>query len=314
MNLKFILLAGVTLASQGCRTALQKIPPAPLKIAYNVCTDVVADNYEIFVMNPDGSGQKNITNWKGVDWVYHARGDKIYFISDRDTAHRKYFLYEMDAEGRNVRKICPFRLDDSWVHTRRGGAELIVTSRWAEAPTKAFFIIDDQGKILQKIPLPHGYGNDPQFSPDGSRIVFRSSGPDNDRDELWMMNADGSGLRQLTQYPAADTTADQHDYHAGPPFWEPNRDVISFMSRQKGNYSIFTIRPDGTGLRQLTGDERDEGWHAWSPDGAWIVFDASDLEHRNYDIFIMRADGTDIRQLTSGTPTEQAPVFVEMPR
>mgnify|MGYP003539775392 FL=1 len=55
------------------------------KIAYNVYEDTAKDNYDIYIMNMDGSGQKNITNTPGVEWVYYAYEDKIFFISDRDT-------------------------------------------------------------------------------------------------------------------------------------------------------------------------------------------------------------------------------------
>jgi TolB protein len=127
-----------------------------------------------------------------------------------------------------------------------------------------------------------------------------------------MMNADGTGMQQLTSYPASDTTAQWHDYHAGPPFWEPSQNVISYMSLQKGNYSIFTVKPDGSEVKQLTGDEMGEGWHAWSSDGQWIVFDGSDVKGESYDIYLMKADGTEVRKITDDWRTEQAPIFAEV--
>ncbi|MGD9900516.1 MAG: TolB family protein, partial [Calditrichaceae bacterium] len=83
------------------------------KIAYNVAYDIEKDDYEIFIMDMDGRNKKNISNREGVDWVYYAWKDKIFFISDRDTIHRTYFLYVMDADGKNVRKISNLQLRDS---------------------------------------------------------------------------------------------------------------------------------------------------------------------------------------------------------
>ncbi len=62
------------------------------KIVYNVLEDKAKDNYEIYSMNMDGTDKKNITNTPGVEWVYYAYEDKVYYISDIDTCHRCYFL------------------------------------------------------------------------------------------------------------------------------------------------------------------------------------------------------------------------------
>lgn len=80
-------LAGILCFSCG-----EKPDPIPWKIAYNVCEDSETDNYEVYIMNMDGSGKKNITNHPDVAWVYYAWKDKLYFISDRDTCHRCFFI------------------------------------------------------------------------------------------------------------------------------------------------------------------------------------------------------------------------------
>jgi len=85
------------------------------KIVFNVLEDREKDNYDIYSMNMDGSDRKNITNTPGVEWVYYAYEDKVYYISDKDTCHRCYFLYEMDAEGNSKRKISNLQLEDSWM-------------------------------------------------------------------------------------------------------------------------------------------------------------------------------------------------------
>jgi TolB protein len=277
-----------------------------LKIAYNVLLDAEADNYEVFTMNLDGSQQQNISNWEGVDWVYASRGDKIYFLSDRDSTHRKYHLFEMDADGNNVRRISKFVLVDSWVTSRKEGTEFLVTSKWEG--TKTFYLIDADGQVLSRVFSDTIRFNDACFSPDGEELAFRyhKSGVD----EIWIRDVDGRGLRQLTHFPVEMKSAREHFYHAGPPFWEPNRNVISYISFQNDNYSIFLINPDGSGLRQLSPDGFNEGWHAWSPDGSQIVYDGCDLEESNFDIYLMNADGTNVVRLTDDPFTEQAPVFV----
>lgn len=288
------------------------------KIAYNVYYDTATDDYEIFVMNADGTGQKNISNAPGVEWVYYAYKDKLYFVSDRDTTHRMYFLYEMDADGNNVRKVTDLRLEDSWMSSRNDGQELVVAGRIGKEIRYQLFLIDVKtGKYAQLTTDTAASFADPHFSPDGKHIVFRHRknrrNYQGEKAEIWMMDADGSNLKQLTHFPN-DTTAQWHSYHAGPPFWEPNRNLISYISRQKGKHNIFTMKPDGTNVTQLTTDTLSEGWHAWSPDGEWLAFDVSNKEGYKFDIYLRKHDGSDQKKLTSDWRSEMAPVFVLPPK
>lgn len=299
-----------------------------LRIAYNVYTNSPEDNYEVFVMDMDGKNAKNITNLPGVEWVYAAHGDRLYFISDKDTCHRCYFLYEMDAEGNNVRKISEHQLQDSWIASRKGGTEFLVDPKGIR--DTAFFLIDNKGMIMDTVHHGLAYANDPCFSPDGQRIVFRGAHAkfkqdSGYHDELYVMNADGSDIRQLTHYPAGDTTAEWWAYHAGPPIWfvaparddRPSEERISYCSKRKGNLSIFSIKPDGTDEQQLTPDGFDEDWHAWSPDGRWMVYSGTPLvaddERPVFDIHLMDPRTGKSSRLTTDTLTEQAPVFVLAP-
>lgn len=293
---------------------------AELRIAFNVYTNAPEDNYEVFVMNIDGSNRRNITNTPGVDWVYAAYGDHLLFLSDRDTCHRCYFLYEMDADGNNVRRISNHQLQDSWMSASMNGSEFIIDPKGIN--DTAFFRIDATGKVLDTLYHGLAYANDPCFSPDGKQVVFRGANAkfkqDQDyRDELYIINADGTGRRQLTHYPANDTTAEWWAYHAGPPQWEPLSNRISYCSKRKGNLSILSIKPDGTDEKQLTPDGFDEDWHAWSPDGKWLVYGGTPVvtgdERPVYDIYLMDMRTKQAKQLTTDTLTEQAPVFAVAP-
>lgn len=317
--MKYIALIGLASAFIACQPGKKSVALSDLKIAYNVYYDTTTGNYEIFVIDSEGKNPRNISNSPGIDWAYYSYRDKIYFASDRDTTYRMYFLYEMDADGKQVRKVTDLRLEDSWMSSRHDGREMIVSGRIGKQIRYQLFLVDlATGNYKQITTDTAASFVDPVFSPDGKQIVFRHRTNrrnfENEKAELWIMNADGTGKSQLTHYPESDTTAEWHSYHAGPPTWEASSNRISFMSFQKGNYSIFTIQPDGSNLQQLTPDSLGEGWHAWSPGGDWIVYDVSAPDQTSFDISLMKSDGTDIRTLANDWRTEQAPIFVEVKR
>ncbi|MBT8188789.1 MAG: hypothetical protein KJO29_00050 [Bacteroidia bacterium] len=299
--------------SQESKTT-EKKQEAYLKIAYNVLVDEENDDYEFFVMDFNGDNKKNICNSPGVDWVYHSYDDKLFFLSDRDGSYREYYLYQTDVNGSDVQRITDFRLKDSWMDSRNDGSELIVTPH--PDVDSSFYIINLKGEVLSKIYTGLPYFNDPCFSPDGNKIVFRGSNKPFKKDigfidELYIMNSDGSGLRQLTQYPENDNSAKWHNYHAGPPCWNETTDVISYISKRNGSYSIFTTDASGQNTQQITPDGFNQGWHDWSTDGKFVVFNGSSTkDNPNYDIFLLDIGKRQINRLSFDSIYEQAPVFV----
>lgn len=289
------------------------------KIAYNVYYDTLNDNYEVFVMNMDGSEKKNISNSPGVDWVYYTYKDKIYFVSDRDTTHRMYFLYSMDVDGNNVRKVSDLRLEDSWHNTRNEGKEMIVSGRIGKELRQQLFLVDTEtGTYTPFAQDTASSFSDPAFSPDGKQIVFRHRQQRRnykiEKSELWMMSGDGLTKKQLTYFPESDTTAEWFVYHAGPPKWHPTEGFISYQSFRDGKYQLFAIKPDGGEAWRLINNTTtlEEDWHSWSADGKWLTFGMADYSQGLVDIYLMNWETKEIKQLTDGWQYEQAPVFVEM--
>jgi TolB protein len=272
-----------------------------------VLHDEATDDYEVFVMELDGSGKRNLTQDPAVDWAYTAHGDRIFLVSDRDDEKRKYHLYEMGPDGGETRQISEFRVRDSWLGTRNDGSELVIAS--SKDGTADLYLIDRDGTELRRLTEDEIVDNDPTFSADGTRVVWRSSR--SGLDELWLMDLESGEARQLTQFPEDDPARDEHAYHAGPPRWVPQSETVSFCSKRNGNTSIFTIRSDGSGLEQITGDDGDECWHAWSPDGRYMVYDRAG-EHRNYDIYLREVETGTTTRLTDDPTYEQGPLFVSV--
>ncbi len=126
------------------------------------------------------------------------------------------------------------------------------------------------GKSPQPLLVSSMLDASPQFSPDGRRIAF-ASGRGVDRIAIWLANADGSGLVQLTRGPET--------YH-GSPRWSPDGRSIAFDARGKdGRWNIKVMDSSGGEARQITSGDFTSTAPSWSQDGKSIYF-ASDRTGR----------------------------------
>lgn len=130
------------------------------------------------------------------------------------------------------------------------------------------------------------------------QIAFTSNRDGNA--EIYIMNADGSNVRRLTNSPLADYS----------PAWSPDGSQIAFTSNRDGAAEIYVMNADGTNLRTLTPNLDDATYPDWSPDGEQIIFtylrdDNPDRDQvirvRDQDIYIINVDGTNLRNLTPDT-------------
>lgn len=283
-------------------------------IAYNVY-DTVQKDYEVYIMDADGRNKKNLSNRKAVDWTYHADGQTIYFISDRDTCSRCFFLYKMNPDGSGLKKISDLQLEDSWMDNF--GNTMLVSARKGSAIRFQLATIDlVSGSFKWLTNDTASYFNDPVFVENGNRIAYRFRQHRRDQQEIieiWIMQRDGTNRQQLTRYPSSDTTAKWYSYHAGAPRWNAKEQFISYQSFRKGQYQLYAITPDGKKQWQLTMGEQNAGWHDWTADGNWLVADITDSSNQRYDIGIKQVNETTFKALTgiNDWKTNLAPVIVE---
>src|SRR5262249_36239587 len=103
------------------------------------------------------------------------------------------------------------------------------------------------------------------LSPDGQWLVCRQGSP---QEDLLLIRSDGREQRQLTNDPARDRA----------PHWSPDGRRILFYSNRSGKYEAWTIRPDGSGLTQVTHLPAHSVYYpTWSPDGRSIAFTSDPL-------------------------------------
>jgi len=124
----------------------------------------------------------------------------------------------------------------------------------------------------------------PQFSPDGSRIVFESTR--SGTYEVWMCQRNGTGPTQLTRLNS----------HTGTPRWSADGRQIAFDSRVTGNADIYVVGSDGGPTRRLTSEPSGDVVPSWSRDGQGIYF-ASDRSG-SWEIWKMPSSGGSAVQVT----------------
>jgi TolB protein len=136
----------------------------------------------------------------------------------------------------------------------------------------------------------------PAYSPDGTKIAFMSNRDGNP--EIYVMNADGGGVRRLTNSPAIDVT----------PTWSPNGTQIAFTSDRSGTPQIYVMSADGLEApRKLTSESYCDR-PTWSPPPYNEIAYAS-RTGGGYDIKILDLASGQIRQITFGEGSNESPAF-----
>jgi Tol biopolymer transport system component len=147
----------------------------------------------------------------------------------------------------------------------------------------------------------------PSMAPDGKRFVYRTFGPD------------GEGLRVMNiETKAVTKVTEGYDNF---PLWSPRGDLIMFSRQADGDYEIYTVKPDGTGVKRLTYSKGNDAHMGWSPDGEHIVFASTRMGFKDEavytdapqpygELFVMKYDGSHVEQVTDNQWEDGTPAWV----
>ena len=218
---------------------------------------------DIFLMNRDGSAQKRLTDSVAADGRvrFSPDGKKIAYYSFRDQplgflwaanldmSEAKPVLGEIDQS--DPKAECAGGFPGGWFPDGKR-----ILFHGANGETKALQICSanaDGTDIKVIFSEPDTASFFPTLSPDAKKIAFVTN-RDGD-DEIYVIGADGKGLRRITKDDGNDTD----------PTWSPDGQWIAFASDRDGDFEIFVVRADGTGLRQITSNTASDNSPAWAP-------------------------------------------------
>ena len=271
----------------------------------------------VWSMNPDGSSPTRLTDDKSrtkklpdFSSVYDSHpvwspdGKKIAFISNRDY---HFLLYVMDADGSNSQLVTD-RVDrvlevgsPAWSPDGRkiafsAGNGIVIGFN---KPVGDIYVVNIDGSELTQLTRDSGMNGSPNGSPDGKQIVFNSTRDSFPDAKIWVMNADGSNQRILTN-PKNTTSS---GFLGGQPAWSPEGTEILFIGNavcgRAAAVGIYVVNVDDSSSRLLTNNPKLCGRYSsprWSPDGTRILAsfapEKKGLSEPAPDIVVMNADGS----------------------
>jgi Tol biopolymer transport system component len=259
-------------------------------------------NFDIWSMNPDGSGLTQLTNDPASDFepVWSPDGSKIAFRKNAPGSGSPD-IWVMNADGSGQTNLTPLVPSFGGCPPTPGNGEGGDAPTWspdgariAYSGEQEIWVMNADGSGKTDITCTTEAEIQPAWSPDGTKIAYVRSG------DVWAMNANGSGQTPLTGTPQNESQPD----------WSPDGTKIVY---QKGAAAIWVMNADGSGQTGLVTTGPGGKEPAWSPDGTKVTFSRNEGQPPGYNIFVVNANGSGLTLVPSTPAGDQQPDWQPLP-
>jgi TolB protein len=234
--------------------------------------NIVSSRPDIYVMNANGSNVRRLTTHPADDEApeWSPDGTKLAFISSRDDAPGgRRQVYVMNADGSDQTRLTFGNSVQPKLSWSPDGSRIAFSSLAEPFPTNLrIFTVNVSDHAVSPLTSPSApleIHYQPDWSPDGRQLVFVSSISNGaGSSEIYVVEADGSGLRNLTNNSVDDYA----------PAWSPDGSAIAFVSSRDGNTEIYWMYPDGSGHTNLTknpASDSSPSWQSLQTDAPWLL-------------------------------------------
>ncbi len=209
-------------------------------------------------------------------------------IAFSSLAPRGWDLYVADVQTHESLRLTDYpALDYNAAFSPDGQSIAFVSERDGNLE---LYTIRVDGSGLRRLTDDFALDDHPAWSPDGRRLAFVSTRlpaavPGQAWNAIYLMNADGSGVKRLSRAGTADYS----------PAWSPKGDLIAFASGsgKVGGTDLFVMRPDGSGRRLVV---KNGGWPSFAGDGQSLFFHSR--RQGNWGVWRVNLDGSSLTRIT----------------
>ena len=267
-------------------------------------------DWEIYLMNPDGTNQVNLTDNPDADDRYPVPsrdGSVILFESDRDGDVEIYSMQVSYHPELAVGAITQLTENDAY-----DGKPAFAPHEWTVAFESDrddpdglnIYAMRVDGSLQTRMTSGTGIDSSPTWSPITTTIAFVT---DRDRDEEIYAITGTETIIGITPGPGEYNLSQSPRRPDRDPDWSRDGRSLAFATERQGHWDIYRMNADGNGQIGLTQAEADDRGPRWSRSGNWIAF-ASNRDG-NWEIYVMAADGSNLRRLTNNLVDDDGYMF-----